>query len=128
MTIYDFRRLGKFLENELRTRELSQAELARMAGVTRSGINGVIKGTTRPSNNLLLAISKSLRISPEILYQEAGLLPNDKKDDFLENLNYTLSLLPPEDQRDVFDYINMKLSKNERKNHNIKQTLEKQKS
>ena len=126
MITNDFRKLGKYLAKELQERNLTQAELARMAGVTRSGINGIIKGTSRPSTNLLLSISKALIIPPEILYQEAGLLPGGEKDNYVDKINFSLSLLPEEDQQDVFDYINMKISQSERKSNSSKRILEEQ--
>jgi transcriptional regulator with XRE-family HTH domain len=53
-----------------RNRNLSQAQLAKIAGVPRSTIANMETGSGNPSLAILIALSKALRVSIEELLQE----------------------------------------------------------
>jgi transcriptional regulator with XRE-family HTH domain len=110
----EYKRLGKYIEAELQKRGMTQSELARKAGVSRSGINVIIKGQNKPSTNLLKEISKALGIPIETLYREAGFLPDEKEPPFLEKVNQLVSELPEKDQQDILEFIELKILKNQR--------------
>lgn len=82
-----------WLENELVKREISQAELARRAGVTRSAINGVLTGYRGIGVEMCNGIAKALGIPPDEVFRAAGFLPATQADAWLEKQNYKLSLI-----------------------------------
>ncbi len=72
---------AQWLENVLNERGMSQAELARQAGVTRAAINGVLTGARGPGIDLCKGIAQALKIPPEEVYRAAGLLDTEPDDD-----------------------------------------------
>ena len=70
-----------WLEGVLRDQEMSQAELARKAGVTRSAINGILTGRRGPGPDLCKALAVALGIPEEIVFREAGLLTHKPETD-----------------------------------------------
>ena len=63
---------GKWLENVLKGRGMSQAELARRTNVSRSAINGVINGTRNPGRNMLVSLANALTLPLQDLFQAGG--------------------------------------------------------
>lgn len=105
---------GRWLLRELRTANISQAELARRAGVTRSTINGVIHGRS-PGNSLLLAISNALAIPAEVVFTAAGLLP-DRENQMVPGLNEWIDLFyrsDPDTREEMINYARFRLSRGE---------------
>ncbi len=95
-----------WLDNELLKRNWSQSELARRAGVTRSGINGVIIGSRNPGTDLCEAIARALRLPPEEVFRAAGILPPVTPDTRLSaEMEYLLARLTPARREEVLNYI-----------------------
>lgn len=94
----------QWLIYELNTRGISQAELARMAGVSNTAISDAISMKHPPGFKLCAAIADALGLSPEFVFRKAGLLPpvgvvNDSEhlDDFREILRH----LTPEEVEEL---------------------------
>lgn len=84
-----------WLQSALDERGISQSELARRAGVTRSAINGIIMGTRGPGIELCTGIAHALKLPPEEVLRVAGLLENEPSEDDslyyrIKNLYHTL--------------------------------------
>ena len=54
---------------------LSQADLARITGLSTGAISNLINQVRSPSPEALNKISKALKLSPENVFRVAGLLP-----------------------------------------------------
>lgn len=113
----DPRAFGNWLITTLGKNNITQSELARMAGVTRSTISGVITGRRQPGARLMIAIASALRITPEEVFQAAGVLPQSQST-LLDKLNFLLSQLSENEQKDVEDYINYCLDKKTKEKNN----------
>ena len=61
--------------SELKNREMSQADLAYLCGVTSAQISRIISGERKAGEKTLLGIAKAFKISPEIVFEKAGILP-----------------------------------------------------
>jgi len=106
-----------WLQAEMDNRGLTQAELARLAGVTRSAINGVLTGNRGPGNDLCVAISRALKLPPELVFRKAGLLPPVPQiTEYTEEILHLINKLPPEDQEEILELLRFKI---ERKTANI---------
>lgn len=90
---------GRWLLNELDARRWSMRELARQTGVSESTISRIVSGKRNPSSALCRKMAKVLRVPPERVFREAGLLP-DYSDDSPETREalYLFRELP-EDER-----------------------------
>lgn len=95
-----------WLEAQLREQGISQAELARRAGVTRGAINNILQGERGPGVDLAKGIAKALSLPPEQVMRVAGLLPEDKKiSKEIEQIVHEVEGLSPEEQREFLSYI-----------------------
>jgi transcriptional regulator with XRE-family HTH domain len=64
-----------WLLNELQSREMSQADLARLSGVTTAQISRIISGGRKPGDVALNGIARAFKMPPEKIFELAGLLP-----------------------------------------------------
>lgn len=64
-----------WLLNELQNREMSQADLARLSGITTAQISRIISGGRKPGDVALNGIARAFRMPPEKVFELAGLLP-----------------------------------------------------
>lgn len=96
----------RWLNKQIEDRGLSQAQLARLAGVTRSAINGILTESRGAGPDVLLAIARALKLPPETVFRAAGLLPpRPDTNPELEEANYKLSQLPEWQRKLVLDFI-----------------------
>lgn len=79
-----------WLEEELQKREWKPAYLAHKAGISRGALSNILSGLRRPGHEVLNAIAQALSIPPEIVFRQAGILPEsyldgneDERPDFL---------------------------------------------
>lgn len=66
---------------ELESRGWSQRELARRSRLSSTTISKIISGHAKPGWDFCVAIAKPLEVSPEKLFQLAGLLPSKPEED-----------------------------------------------
>lgn len=69
---------GEWLAEELKIREMSQADLARISPLTRATISNLINGTRGPGPDAINALADSLKLDPEYVMRVAGLLPPER--------------------------------------------------
>jgi transcriptional regulator with XRE-family HTH domain len=69
--------LGEFIASQRRTAQLSLRQLAEQTGISNPYLSQIERGVRKPSAEVLLQLSKALRISAETLYVRAGILDPD---------------------------------------------------
>ena len=105
---------ASWLEEQLKEQGISQAELARRAGVTRGAINNILQGERGPGIDLAKGIAKALSIPPEQVMRAAGLLPEQKKvSREIEQIVHEVQDLSKEEQQEFLAYV--RFLKNRRK-------------
>ena len=80
---------GKNIKKLRKTRGLTQAELARELGITRSSVNAWEMGVSMPSTTFLLKLAKIFRVSTDYLLdveREVVLDISDLDDDSIKIL------------------------------------------
>ena len=98
----------KWLEEEMRGRGMSQADLAREAHVSRGAIGNVLRGERNPGKDLLTAIAEGLKLPPETVFRMAGVLPPEQDDSRIEKIKYYMAALDDVEKNDVVAYAEMK--------------------
>jgi transcriptional regulator with XRE-family HTH domain len=70
--------LGEFIAAQRKTAQLSLRQLADQTGISNPYLSQIERGLRKPSAEVLLQLSKALRVSAETLYVRAGILdPED---------------------------------------------------
>lgn len=89
-----------WLNEKLREHNLSQAGLARKAGLHKSVINKLSRSIViKPDAATYVAIAKALDISPITVLRIAGILPPDPELPELEDYKIILARLSPETRK-----------------------------
>jgi transcriptional regulator with XRE-family HTH domain len=65
--------LGEIIRRQRELNELSMRQFAQMAGISNPYLSQIERGLREPSERVLEAIARSLRISADSLYEQAGL-------------------------------------------------------
>jgi transcriptional regulator with XRE-family HTH domain len=73
--------LGEFIRGQRELHELSMRQLARMAGISNPYLSQIERGLREPSEQVLDAIARSLELSAETLYEQAGLAEEGEADE-----------------------------------------------
>jgi transcriptional regulator with XRE-family HTH domain len=73
--------LGEFIRSQRELNELSMRQLARMAGISNPYLSQIERGLRAPSERVLEAIARSLEVSAETLYEQAGLAQEGEEDE-----------------------------------------------
>lgn len=66
---------SNWLLKELKGRNISQSDLARLAGLGSGTISNIMSGNRKVGQETLNKIAGALRLPPELVYEKAGLLP-----------------------------------------------------
>lgn len=100
---YEF---SDWLNEQLNTRGWSQSDLARASGLHRAVISKIINKTSRPMPETLEAIARGLKVSADVVFQAAGVLPTKPDDDPLtREAEYLLSQLPEDKKQQAINFI-----------------------
>jgi transcriptional regulator with XRE-family HTH domain len=73
--------LGEFIRRQRELHELSMRQLARMVGISNPYLSQIEHGLREPSEQVLQGIARSLKVSAETLYEQAGLLTEREEDE-----------------------------------------------
>lgn len=73
--------LGEFIRSQRQLHELSMRQLARRVGISNPYLSQIERGLREPSERVLDAIARSLEVSAETLYEQAGLGRQSDEDD-----------------------------------------------
>lgn len=105
-----------WLEEQMRQRAWSQAELARRAGVTQSAISLILSGSRQPGEDVSNALAKALKIPPEEVFRAAGLLPPSRNENKkINELAHLAGELPDAELENVLEFAKHRLSIAEKK-------------
>ena len=93
---------SEWLLEQMGNQNLTQADLAKASGLTRTAISDYInQKRTNPEPHALIALAKALHVSLLNIFRVAGLLPDDhlsENDQFLNDWREILSGLTKRDQ------------------------------
>jgi transcriptional regulator with XRE-family HTH domain len=73
--------LGEFIRSQRQLHELSMRQLARRVGISNPYLSQIERGLREPSERVLDAIARSLEVSAETLYEQAGLARQSEEDE-----------------------------------------------
>ena len=102
-----------WLNQQMQKNNLTPASLARQAGITEGTISHIFAGRRKPGIDFCVAISPIIKQSPETVLRAAGLLPPEKDRPnslILDEINFKFSLLSPEKQKQLLDFLNFILA------------------
>jgi transcriptional regulator with XRE-family HTH domain len=106
---------SEWLLNRMNAANISQADLARLTGMSTGSISNLLSQVRNPSPYALIKISKALKIPPEIAFRAADLLPPESKETSqVKELIHLFELLPPDEREDLISYVQIKLAMLER--------------
>jgi transcriptional regulator with XRE-family HTH domain len=101
--------LSEFLLEELRTRNMTQAELARKSHVTPAQISRIISGQRGAESETLNSIADALDIPPEQIFRIAGKMSAAVNiDEKAQQIAHEVRDLPVQDKEEVLAFIRMK--------------------
>jgi transcriptional regulator with XRE-family HTH domain len=83
MTTADF---ANWLDNALKSSNLTPAELARRSGVDKGVISRALSRERVPSPETLSSIAEALQLPLDIVFQAAGLLPSETEVELIKLL------------------------------------------
>lgn len=105
----------EWLTSELDKRDWTASDLARHSGISKGSISNIISGVRQPGNDVCEGIARAFKISPEVVYRRAGLLPPLPEEDInRDELINLYNLMNESNREDVIDYARMKLKKQEK--------------
>jgi transcriptional regulator with XRE-family HTH domain len=67
--------LGEIIRQQRELAELSMRQFAEMAGISNPYLSQIERGLRAPSEQVLDAIAKTLKLSADALYEQAGVKP-----------------------------------------------------
>ena len=67
--------LGEIIRQQRELAELSMRRFAEVAGISNPYLSQIERGLRAPSEQVLEAIARSLKISVDALYEQAGVSP-----------------------------------------------------
>lgn len=99
--------LRAWLSQEIEQRHWSHRELARQSGLSNSLVSKTLSGKMNVSITFCYKVAHALGESPEKLLRLAGILPPSpaSEDDTLQELIELARSLPPEDQKEILEYV-----------------------
>lgn len=107
-----------WLLDQLRSREWTQADLARVTGLTRAAISKYINGRI-PNDEALEKIAHAFKIPKATIYSIAGLLPSiSEEKELINQILHLTSQLPEQDQQDILEYARMRVQLAEKRGSN----------
>jgi transcriptional regulator with XRE-family HTH domain len=107
-----------WLENELRLRGMSPADLARASGKAPAVISRILNNERKPSNETLKAIARGLGLPIETVFRAAGLLPPiSEAIEEEEELLHLFRHSTPEERKEILEWLRFRA---ERKKAEIK--------
>jgi transcriptional regulator with XRE-family HTH domain len=73
--------LGQLIRRQRELHELSLRQMARAAGISNPYLSQIERGLREPSEQVLEAIARSLELSVDALYEQAGLTRSDEHEE-----------------------------------------------
>ncbi len=73
--------LGEIIRQQRELAELSMRQFAEMAGISNPYLSQIERGLRAPSEHVLDAIARTLQLSADALYEQAGVAPPGEGED-----------------------------------------------
>lgn len=100
-----------WLEEEMKARGWSQADLAREANVSRGAIGNILREERKPGKTLLIAIANAFGLPPEVVFRKAGMIPpKSDGDPRIEIISHLMASLDDIEKDDVVAYVQLKVN------------------
>jgi transcriptional regulator with XRE-family HTH domain len=107
--------LGEFIAAQRRMAQLSLRQLAEQTGISNPYLSQIERGLRKPSAEVLLQLSKALRVSAETLYVRAGILdPEDHPNMSVEMAVLTDMAITERQKRVLIDVYTSFVNENEK--------------
>lgn len=108
---------AKWLEDELKSRRWTRADLSRATGLSQTAFSQIFKGQRKPGPDLCIAVARALEVPEEDVFRKAGLLPEKPEDDdkFAEETIERFKRLTVEQRRAVLEYVIYQLREEDRR-------------
>jgi transcriptional regulator with XRE-family HTH domain len=107
-----------WVKDEMEKRNLGIRDTARLVKVSHPTISEIVTYRQTPSFDTCVALANAFNYNPTAIVKLAGLLTDTQKtqeqDPLLQDLLYTLSRLPPEDQDELLELAKFKLERQSR--------------
>lgn len=111
----DKENFGQWLRSEREIRGWSQSDLARLSGLHRQIINKTENGVSTPAVETYIALADAMKLSPIYLFRKAGLLPPGPENEVkLDDWQYLLSQMSPEDTAELRQIAEMKIERRQK--------------
>lgn len=100
-------KFSSWLKDELKARNMKQADLARASHLDTAVISNLINDKRGPGDETCTAIANAFGLPVEHVYRAAGLLPDlpTPRDQYEEIIRYRLSVLDDSQLENVLRYI-----------------------
>lgn len=106
---------SEWLQKQMDDRGWTQAELARRSKTTTATISRLLSGSRNVGPDMCVSIAGALKLSPDIVYRAAGLLPDRLEDaDESREIANIYTSLNDVNREDVLEFARHRLSKQER--------------
>ena len=103
---------SEWLNSELNKRGMSQADLARITGLTRGGISNLVNQVREPDPKTLTAIAEAWGLDEVSVFRIAGLLPaKPAADEKIDEALHILSMLETDDLEEIIQIARLKLER-----------------
>lgn len=100
-----------WLRNEMKNREISQADLSRRSGISAPQISKIYNGLSETSEDGYVAIAKGLRLPATVVLRAAGIIPKEPEYvPLLDEWNEIFYELTPEDREELLNSARYKVS------------------
>lgn len=76
--------LGEYIRRQRELNEISMRQFATMAGISNPYLSQIERGHREPSHRVVEAIARSLQMSVDALYAQAGLTPEPEPGEVVE--------------------------------------------
>jgi transcriptional regulator with XRE-family HTH domain len=71
--------LGEIIRQQREMAEYSMRQFAELAGISNPYLSQIERGLRAPSDHVLEAIARTLKVSSDALYEQAGIAPADEE-------------------------------------------------
>lgn len=106
----------ELIRSELQRKNISQKVMADAVGVTPAQISRILSGERGASDELLQKIANFLTIPIETIYRALKRIPQKSlKNTIIERIDLIFAQLPEEDQEELYDMIERRYERRQRK-------------
>lgn len=101
---------GEFMLKAIREAKITQAELARLSGISAAQVSRLFNGISEPGPDACRAFASALGIPTETVFRAAGFLPNRPgTDEDYEELKHLFNQMSDDEQREFLAMGRLKL-------------------